>query len=86
MSTATIADRAELLREASLTICGQREGKTRSCDSCLRKADAVVQLLNGPDLNTRLLPHVADIVCGSTGRPCSDCWEKATALMLELRR
>ncbi|MGA5411607.1 hypothetical protein ACPCSC_30670 [Streptomyces lavendulocolor] len=86
MSTATTTDRAELLREASLTVCGRREGKTKSCSSCLRKADAAVRLIKGPDLGTRLLPRVADIVYGSDGQPCGACWEKATALILELRR
>ncbi|MBG7704825.1 hypothetical protein HCJ76_43890 [Streptomyces sp. MC1] len=85
MSTATDT-RADVLREASLTICGRREGKTRSCNSCLRKADAVVRLCTGPDLNTALLPRIADILCGSAGHPCSDCWDKATVLLLGLRR
>jgi hypothetical protein len=85
MSTA-VETRAEVLREASLTICGRREGKTRSCNSCLRKADAVVHLVATPVLNTALLPRIADIICGSAGHPCVDCWEKATTLLLELRR
>jgi hypothetical protein len=85
MSTATTTDRAELLREASLTICGRREGKTKSCNFCLRKADAALRLAKGPDLNTRLLPRVADIICGSDGSPCGACWDKATALILEAR-
>lgn len=85
VSTATTVDRAELLRQASLTVCGRREGKTRSCNSCLRKADAAVQLIKGPTLNTLLLPRVADILCGSAGQPCGPCWEKATTLILELR-
>jgi hypothetical protein len=37
-------------------------------------------------LNTALLPQIADIICGSAGHPCVDCWEKATTLLLELRR
>ncbi|MFF0754358.1 hypothetical protein [Streptomyces sp. NPDC004267] len=84
MSTATVA-RAELLREASLTVCGRREGKTQSCPSCLRKADAALRLAKGPDLGTRLLPRVADIICGSDGSPCGACWDKATTLILEAR-
>ncbi|MGW0757130.1 hypothetical protein ACWD1Y_11680 [Streptomyces sp. NPDC002814] len=86
MSTATTTERAELLREASLTVCGRREGKTKSCNSCLRKADAAVRLIKSPDLNTQLLPRIADIICGSDGQPCGACWEKATALILDLRR
>ncbi|MFC8538022.1 hypothetical protein ACFUJY_29480 [Streptomyces sp. NPDC057249] len=85
MSTATTAERSEVLRSASLTVCGRREGKVKSCNSCLRKADAAVRLIKSPTLNTRLLPRVADIVCGSDGHPCGDCWEKATTLILELR-
>ncbi|WP_146207076.1 hypothetical protein [Streptomyces tirandamycinicus] len=85
MSTATTVERAELLREASLTICGRREGKTTSCTSCLRKADAVVRLVKGSDLNTVLVPRIADIICGSAGHPCGLCWDKATTLVLELR-
>ncbi|MEU5181115.1 hypothetical protein AB0G49_13795 [Streptomyces longwoodensis] len=84
MSTATLA-RADVLRETALTICGRREGKTRSCNSCLRKADAVVHLAATPQLNTLLVPQIADIVCGSSGRSCVACWEKATRLLLELR-
>lgn len=85
MSTATTAERTELLREASLTICGRREGKTKSCASCLRKADAAIQLAKGPDLNTALVPRLAEIICGSDGQPCRTCWDKATTLVLELR-
>jgi hypothetical protein len=84
MSTATTA-RADVLREASLTICGRREGKAKSCNSCLRKADAALRLTKGPDLDTRLLPRVADIICGSDGSPCGACWAKATTLVLESR-
>ncbi|WP_405778829.1 hypothetical protein OG512_00760 [Streptomyces sp. NBC_01378] len=54
--------------------------------TCLRKADAAARLCTGPDLNTALVPRIADIVCGSAGRPCGDCWDKATTLVLELRR
>ncbi|MGW7090054.1 hypothetical protein ACWGH2_42095 [Streptomyces sp. NPDC054871] len=85
MSTATDT-RADVLREASLTICGRRAGKTRACNSCLRKADAAVRMATEPVLNTALLPRLADIICGSAGRPCGDCWEKATTLLLDLRR
>lgn len=84
MSTATDT-RAHVLHEASLTICGRREGKTAACTSCLRKADAVVHTIRGPELNTALLPRLADIICGSQGQPCASCWEKATTLLLELR-
>ncbi|WP_433860190.1 hypothetical protein [Streptomyces kronopolitis] len=84
MSTATDT-RAAVLREASLTICGRREGKTKACTSCLRKADAAVRMATRPDLNTALLPRLADVICGSAGHPCPDCWEKATTLLLELR-
>lgn len=84
MSTTTMA-RAEVLREASLTICGRREGKTRSCSSCLRKADAAIRHASGPELNTALVPRLADIICGSAGHPCAMCWDKATTLALELR-
>jgi hypothetical protein len=89
MSTATVGrptvDRAAVLREAALTICGRREGKEKACNSCLRKADAIVHLVAGPELGTALLPRLADIICGSDGQPCPDCWEKATTLLLELR-
>ncbi|MER7937896.1 MULTISPECIES: hypothetical protein [unclassified Streptomyces] len=84
MSTATMT-RADVLREASLTICGRRAGKARACNSCLRKADAVVRLASSPELGTKLLPRLADIICGSDGRPCADCWEKSTTMLLELR-
>ncbi|MEU0857511.1 hypothetical protein ABZ352_19010 [Streptomyces griseofuscus] len=84
MSTTTA--RTELLHEASMTICGRREGKTEACTSCLRKADAAVRLATGPGPNTSLTPRIADIICGSAGDPCGDCWEKATTLLLELRR
>ncbi|MEU1202842.1 hypothetical protein ABZ446_42450 [Streptomyces sp. NPDC005813] len=47
-----------------LTICGRREGKTRACNSCLRKAEAVKGLCTTPELNTALLPRLADIICG----------------------
>ncbi|MFB8025971.1 MULTISPECIES: hypothetical protein [unclassified Streptomyces] len=83
MSTATV--KGDVLREAALTICGRREGKTKSCSSCLRKADAIVSLAKSPALNTKLVPRIADIVCGSDGRPCVACWDKATTLLLELR-
>lgn len=73
------------LREVALTICGRRDGKDKSCDSCLRKADAVLHLAARPDLNTALLPTLADVICGSRGEPCSSCWERATALLLDLR-
>jgi hypothetical protein len=89
MSTATIdrpvVDRVAVLRAVALTICGRREGKEKACNSCLRKADAVVHLVATPELNTKLLPRLADILCGSAGHPCGDCWEKATTLLLELR-
>ncbi|MER6230964.1 hypothetical protein ACFUC2_04815 [[Kitasatospora] papulosa] len=85
MSTATTTPRAAVLREAALTVCGRREGKTKACNSCLRKADAAVQLARGADVNTRLLPRIADILCGSAGQPCAACWDKATTLILELR-
>ncbi|MEU1221348.1 hypothetical protein [Streptomyces microflavus] len=85
MSTTTTTARSELLREASLIVCGRRPGKTRSCPSCLRKADAAVRHASGPDLNTTLVPRIADIICGSDGRPCATCWDKATTLVLELR-
>ncbi|MEU7228881.1 hypothetical protein [Streptomyces chrestomyceticus] len=85
MSNVATVARAELLREASLTICGRREGKTKSCTSCLRKADAAIRLTRGSDLNTALVPRIADIICGSAGYPCGDCWDKATTLVLELR-
>ncbi|MEV0487265.1 hypothetical protein AB0I69_42535 [Streptomyces sp. NPDC050508] len=84
MSTVTDT-RPVVLREASLTICGRREGKTRACNSCLRKADAAVRMATEPSLNTALLPRLADVICGSAGHPCPACWEKATTLLLELR-
>ncbi len=85
MSTAT-ASRAALLREAALTVCGRREGKTRSCPSCLRKADAAVQLAKTAAMNTALAPQIADLICGSTdNNACSVCWDKATTLLLKLR-
>jgi hypothetical protein len=84
MSTVTDT-RSLVLREASLTICGRREGKTRACNSCLRKADTAVRMATEPSLNTALLPRFADVICGSAGHPCSACWEKATTLLLELR-
>lgn len=84
MTTAT-TDRAHVLHEAAWTICGRREGKAKHCDSCLRKADAAVRLAKGPGLNTALVPRLADIICGSDGKPCGDCWDKATTLLLELR-
>ncbi|WP_405444619.1 hypothetical protein [Streptomyces erythrochromogenes] len=85
MSTATIPSRANLLREASLTICGRREGKTKACNSCLRKADAVVRLARAGEQNRDLVPRLADIVCGSASQPCRACWYKTTTLLLELR-
>ncbi|MEU6632864.1 hypothetical protein ABZ905_31960 [Streptomyces parvus] len=81
----TIMTRAGLLRSAALTICGRREGKLESCNSCLRKADAVVRLAKGPDLSTAVVPRIADVVCDSDGQPCAACWDKATTLLLELR-
>ncbi|RSS94259.1 hypothetical protein EF903_06895 [Streptomyces sp. WAC05292] len=85
MSTVTVLSRADLLREASLTICGRREGKTASCNSCLRKADAAVRLTRGPAQARDLMLRLADIICGSDGQPCGTCWDKATTLLLELR-
>ncbi|GAA2917219.1 hypothetical protein ACFQZ0_00320 [Streptomyces erythrogriseus] len=84
MSTVTDT-RAHVLREVSLTICGRREGKTAACTSCLRKTDAVVHTIRGFELNTALLPRLADIICGAQGQPRASCWEKATTLLLELR-
>ncbi|MFD7763609.1 hypothetical protein [Streptomyces microflavus] len=84
MST-TVMTRAGLLRSAALTICGRREDKLESCNSCLRKADAVVRLAKGPDLNTALVPRIADVICEADGTPCAACWDKATMLLLELR-
>ncbi|MFE5027963.1 hypothetical protein ACFRAO_32790 [Streptomyces sp. NPDC056656] len=37
-------------------------------------------------LNTALVPRIANIVRGSAEHPCGDCWDKATTLVLELRR
>ncbi|WP_330335615.1 hypothetical protein OHS33_38940 (plasmid) [Streptomyces sp. NBC_00536] len=85
MSTITIPSRVDLLREASLTICGRREGKTKACNSCLRKADAAVRLARGAEQNRDLTSRLADIICGSAGQPCGTCWDKATTLLLELR-
>ncbi|MFD4933377.1 hypothetical protein [Streptomyces virginiae] len=85
MSTATIPSRADLLREASLTVCGRREGKTKACNSCLRKADAAVRLARSAGQDRDLVPRLADIICGSAGQPCGTCWDKATTLLLELR-
>ncbi|MFD0352925.1 hypothetical protein ACFVHW_04135 [Streptomyces sp. NPDC127110] len=85
MNTTAIPSRAHLLREASLTICGRREGKTKACNSCLRKADAAVRLARGAEQNRVLAPRFADIICGSAGQPCGDCRDKASILLLELR-
>ncbi|MER5482554.1 hypothetical protein ABT024_04970 [Streptomyces sp. NPDC002812] len=84
MNTTTITSRSALLREASLTICGRREGKTKACNSCLRKADAALRVARGSECGRDLAPRLADIICGSAGQPCSTCWDKATTLLLEL--
>ncbi|GHF45995.1 hypothetical protein GCM10010359_55570 [Streptomyces morookaense] len=48
VSTATLSRSNTRLREAALTVCGPREGKTAACASCLRKADAALHLAAGP--------------------------------------
>lgn len=86
MSTSTTSSGTNTrLLEAALTICGRREGKTKSCNGCLRKADAALHLAAEPTLNTALLPEIANIICGTADAPCASCWDRATALLLELR-
>ncbi|MFE1270551.1 hypothetical protein [Streptomyces sp. NPDC058758] len=85
MSTITTSPTDPRLAETALAICGRREGKTAACRSCTRKAVGALALVDGPELGTALLPELARIVCGSEDRSCASCWDRATALLLELR-
>ncbi|MFE0059954.1 hypothetical protein [Streptomyces sp. NPDC059003] len=75
MSTPTTPS-AELLREVALIACGRREGKTRSCRSCTRKAPGLLNIAG-----TGALDALAAAVCGSLTSACQDCRGKAETII-----
>ncbi|WP_031102370.1 hypothetical protein [Streptomyces sp. NRRL S-146] len=74
MSTPTTPS-AELLREVALIACGRREGKTRSCRSCARKAPGLLSIAT-----TGALDALAAAICGSLSSACQDCRSKAETI------
>ncbi|MFE3139669.1 hypothetical protein [Streptomyces scopuliridis] len=69
---------ANLLNEVALIACGRREGKTRSCRSCARKAPALLNIAS-----TGALDALAAAICGGHSRACRDCHTKAEAIINE---
>ena len=77
MSTRTTPP-AELLREVALIACGRREGKTRSCLSCSRKAPGLLNIAA-----TGALDALAAAICGNLSSACRDCRRKAETIINE---
>ncbi|WP_435244267.1 hypothetical protein [Streptomyces sioyaensis] len=69
---------AELLREVALIACGRREGKTRSCHSCARKAPGLLNVAA-----TGALDALAAAICGNLSSACQDCRSKAERIINE---
>ncbi|GGW94956.1 hypothetical protein [Streptomyces noursei] len=69
---------AELLREVALIACGRREGKTRSCRSCARKAPGLLNIATTGALDT-----LAAAICGNLSSACQDCRSKAAVIISE---
>ncbi|WP_328333401.1 hypothetical protein [Streptomyces sp. NBC_00455] len=69
---------ANLLRQVALTACGRRPGKTQSCESCARKAPALLNIAS-----TGAADALAAAICGSQGGACADCHSKAEAIINE---
>ncbi|MEW1695154.1 hypothetical protein ACIQCR_31645 [Streptomyces sp. NPDC093249] len=69
---------APLLGTIALIACGQREGKTRSCRSCARKARTLLDIATTGSPGT-----LAAAICGPTSSGCRECQEKAVAIIAE---
>ncbi|MEU1311000.1 hypothetical protein ABZ419_19220 [Streptomyces cinnamoneus] len=72
---------AKLLGEVALIACGRREGKTRSCPSCERKAPALLSIAR-----TGALDALAAAICGDNRSACRDCHAKAEPIIGEKMR
>lgn len=73
----TAPDTTALEQLIALIACGQREGKTKSCDRCRRKG---VVLLN--IASTGAADAVAAAICGTgKGPACHDCQVKAVEII-----
>ncbi|MGC5042453.1 hypothetical protein ACLQ16_03950 [Streptomyces albidoflavus] len=70
-----------LLEEVALIACGRREGKTRSCPSCERKAPGLVNIAR-----TGALDALAAAICGDNIGACRDCRTKAETIIDEAAR
>ncbi|MEU5431096.1 hypothetical protein AB0H73_36580, partial [Streptomyces olivoreticuli] len=69
---------AKLLGEVALIACGRREGKTRSCPSCERKAPALLNIAC-----TGAVDALAAAICGDNKSACRDCHAKAKTIIAE---
>ncbi|MGA5134403.1 hypothetical protein ACPCTO_31880 [Streptomyces olivoreticuli] len=76
--SATTEPSAKLLGEVALIACGRREGKTRSCPSCERKAPALLNIAC-----TGAVDALAAAICGDSKGACRDCHAKAETIITE---
>lgn len=70
-------DFAVLQEQIALVACGERPGKTQSCDSCRRKGPALLNIAS-----TGAADAVAAAICGTGNRPgCYDCRDKSVKIV-----
>ncbi|WP_435058618.1 hypothetical protein [Streptomyces sp. bgisy060] len=67
-----------VLGRIALTACGRRDGKTRSCHSCARKAPHLLDLATAGSLEA-----LAAAICGPANRACRECRDKAAQIIAE---
>ena len=84
---AAVGGEAGLAARVALIACGQRPGKTSSCEGCARKAVRLLQTARSDELEPRLLVLLSTTLCGSTPHEfCGDCREKAAEILALVRR
>lgn len=70
-------DTITLERRIALIACGEREGKTKACDSCSRKGSSLLNIAS-----TGATDAVSATICGTgKGPTCTDCRDKALEIV-----
>ncbi|MER7952066.1 hypothetical protein ABTY59_32210 [Streptomyces sp. NPDC096079] len=79
MSTTLAPERdlTALQDRIALIACGERPGKTKSCDGCSRKSAALLNIAS-----TGAADAVAAAICGTGNRAgCYDCTDKSVKIV-----
>lgn len=69
----------ELEQRLALAACGERPGKTRACESCSKKGQALLRITS-----TGAADALATLICGTKSpkyRACNVCQQKAVRMI-----